>query len=115
MDVARRWLESRSLGDGITRIRKTHVPGHSPGSIGLYDQRNGVLFAGDAVYVGELIDDLQHSHVEQYVVTMERLARLPVAVVHAGHYDSFSQSRVRRLIDEYLRRRRRRRPGCPAG
>ena len=97
------------LGDRVFSV--LHVPGHSPGSIGLYDGRDGVLFAGDAVYDGELLDDFEHSQVDDYCLTMERLAELPVSVVHAGHYDSFGQSRLRRLADEYLLGRRR--PGCP--
>lgn len=99
------------LGDRVFSV--LHLPGHSPGSIGLYDERDGVLFSGDAVYDGELIDDLEHSNVEACVATMERLATLPVSVVHAGHYDSFDQSRLRRLIDQYLQGQRR--PGCPLG
>ncbi len=97
------------LGDRVFTV--LHLPGHSPGSIGLYDGHNGVLFSGDAVYDGELIDDLGHSNIESYVATMERLAKLPVSVVHAGHYDSFGQSRLHRLVDQYLTGRRR--PGCP--
>jgi hypothetical protein len=42
---------------------------------------------------------------------MERLARLPVGIVHAGHFDSFGQSRLRQLIEQYLAGRRRQ--GCP--
>ena len=99
------------LGDRVFTV--LHLPGHSPGSLGLYDARNGVLFAGDAVYDGELIDDFRHSSVEAYCATMERLARLPVGIVHAGHYDSFGPARLRRLADDYLRGRRR--PGCPLG
>lgn len=97
------------LGDRVFSV--LHLPGHSPGSIGLYDERDGMLFSGDAVYDGELIDDLGHSSVESYAATMERLARLPVRVVHAGHHDSFDESRLRRLVDQYLMGRRR--PGCP--
>jgi glyoxylase-like metal-dependent hydrolase (beta-lactamase superfamily II) len=97
------------LGDRVLSV--LHLPGHSPGSIGLYDERNGVLFAGDAVYDGELIDDLGHSNADDYCATMERLARLPVSVVHAGHCDSFGQARLRQLVDQYLLGRRR--PGCP--
>jgi len=97
------------LGDRVFSV--LHLPGHSPGCIGLYDERDGMLFSGDAVYDGELIDDLGHSSVESYVATMERLARMPVRVVHAGHHDSFDESRLRRLVDQYLMGRRR--PGCP--
>jgi glyoxylase-like metal-dependent hydrolase (beta-lactamase superfamily II) len=108
---------SRALAEGDTidlgdrEFRVLHLPGHSPGSIGLYDARNGMLFAGDVVYDGELIDDLEHSNVETYCASMERLARLPVGVVHAGHYESFDQARLRRLVNQYLLGRRR--SGCP--
>lgn len=103
--------DSVNLGDRVFSV--LHLPGHSPGSIGLYDENNGVLFSGDAVYDGDLIDDLEQSSVDSYIATMERLARLPVSVVHAGHYDSFDQARLRRLADQYLMGRRR--PGCPVG
>jgi len=29
-----------------------HVPGHSPGSVGLYDEKAGVLFSGDTLFRG---------------------------------------------------------------
>ena len=103
--------EGDTIDLGDREFRVLHLPGHSPGSIGLYDERNGTLFAGDVVYDGELIDDFEHSSVEAYCASMERLERLPVGVVHAGHYDSFGQSRLRRLVGQYLQGRRR--PGCP--
>jgi glyoxylase-like metal-dependent hydrolase (beta-lactamase superfamily II) len=90
-----------------------HLPGHSPGSIALWEAASGTLFAGDAVYDGPLVDDAYHSNTEDYVVTMHRLRELPVQVVHAGHYPSFGRSRLHELVDDYLHGRRS--PGCPAG
>jgi len=62
-----------------------HLPGHSPGSIGLLDQKNGIFFSADTIYDGELLDDLPRSDVIAYADTMERLRHLPIATVHGGH------------------------------
>ena len=64
------------LGD--RRFEVLHLPGHSPGSIGLWDAATGVLFSGDAVYDGPLLDELDGSDIEAYVTTMHRLRDLPV-------------------------------------
>jgi glyoxylase-like metal-dependent hydrolase (beta-lactamase superfamily II) len=90
-----------------------HVPGHSPGSIALWEPETGMLLSGDAVYDGPLIDDAYHSNQEDYRQTMRRLRSLPVQIVHGGHYPSFGRERFRELIDDYLAGRRA--PGCPTG
>ena len=91
------------LGDRAFEV--LHLPGHSPGSIGLWDERGGVLFSGDAVYDGPLLDELDGSDVAAYVATMDRLRTLPVTVVHAGHEPSFDGARLRQLCEAYLRAR----------
>jgi len=98
------------LGDRVFEV--LHVPGHSPGSIALWEAATGVLFSGDAVYDGPLVDDAYHSHVPTYLETMRWLRTLPVTVVHGGHFPSFGRDRFRALIDEYVAGRRK--PGCPA-
>jgi glyoxylase-like metal-dependent hydrolase (beta-lactamase superfamily II) len=79
-----------------------HLPGHTPGSIGLWEQRTGTLFSGDAVYDGFLLDELPESDIVRYVETMKRLRELPVRVVHAGHESSFGRDRLIELVDAYL-------------
>ena len=93
------------LGDRSFEV--LHLPGHSPGSIGLWEEATGVLFSGDAVYDGPLLDELDDSDVEAYVATMRRLRELPVTVVHAGHEPSFGRQRLVELCDDYLSRRAR--------
>jgi glyoxylase-like metal-dependent hydrolase (beta-lactamase superfamily II) len=90
------------LGD--TAYEVLHLPGHSPDSIGLHDRAGGVLFSGDAVYDGPLLDGFYDGYAEQYVATMERLRALPVRVVHAGHEGSFGRERLIELCDGYLAR-----------
>jgi glyoxylase-like metal-dependent hydrolase (beta-lactamase superfamily II) len=98
------------LGDRHFIVR--HVPGHSPGSIALWEPATGVLLSGDAVYDGPLISDLYHSNSDDYCESMCRLRELPVRVVHGGHYPSFGRERYLQLIDDYLAGHRK--PGCPS-
>jgi len=89
-----------NLGDRAFEVM--HLPGHSPGSIGLWEPRTGILFSGDAIYDGPLLDMLPDSSVPDYLRTMERLRSLPVTVVHGGHEPSFPRDRMIALIDTYL-------------
>jgi glyoxylase-like metal-dependent hydrolase (beta-lactamase superfamily II) len=88
------------LGDRSLQV--LHLPGHSPGSIGLWEAATGILFAGDTVYDGPLVDDCHHSDIAAYLASMERLLSLPVRVVHGGHFPSFGGDRYRQLIRAYL-------------
>lgn len=88
------------LGDRAFQV--LHVPGHSPGSIALWDIKSKTLFSGDAVYDGELLDNLYHSDPSIYRKTLERLLELDAEVFHAGHFPSFGKNRLKEMIDEYL-------------
>jgi glyoxylase-like metal-dependent hydrolase (beta-lactamase superfamily II) len=90
------------LGDRVFEV--FHLPGHSPGSIGLLESRTGIFFSGDAIYDGPLLDDIPGSDVAAYIRTMRRLLTLSVTVVHAGHDPSFDGARLRVLAREYLDR-----------
>ena len=88
------------LGDRSFEVM--HTPGHSPGSIMLWEAATGILFSGDTVYDGPLIDDAYHSDREAYAATMKRILGLPVRVVHGGHFPSFDGRRYRALIAAWL-------------
>tara|TARA_R110000868_G_scaffold21816_4_gene90402 strand:- start:1282 stop:2055 length:774 start_codon:yes stop_codon:yes gene_type:complete len=91
------------LGDRHFEV--LHLPGHSPGSIGLWEVASGTLFSGDAIYDGPLLDEFDGAHIPTYIRTMRRLRELPVNVVHAGHDPSFGRARLVELVDAYLGKR----------
>lgn len=97
---------------GNRSLEVLHLPGHSPGCIGLYDLRSQALFSGDVIYDGELLDELHCSHIPTYIATYERLQTLPVEMVYPGHYAIFGRERYHQILQEYLAYRRQ--PGCPA-
>ena len=87
-------------GDRVFRV--FHLPGHSPGSIALYEPATETLFSGDVIYDGALIDNAWHSDPERYLESLERLRHLKITQVHAGHEASFARDRMLELIDAYL-------------
>jgi glyoxylase-like metal-dependent hydrolase (beta-lactamase superfamily II) len=88
------------LGD--RRFKVIHTPGHSPGGIALWEAATGVLFSGDLVYDGPLIEDTYHADAGDYLRSMTRLLDLPVRVVHGGHFASYGRDRHREIIRGWL-------------
>lgn len=91
------------LGDRVFEV--VHTPGHSPGGIALFERASGILFSGDIVYDGPLIDDCPGADLDDYARSLRRLLQLPVRVMHGGHFPSTSGDRLRELIEAWLRRR----------
>ncbi|MEM9223367.1 MAG: MBL fold metallo-hydrolase [Pseudomonadota bacterium] len=88
------------LGD--RRLTVLHLPGHTPGSVALFEEEKGILIGGDAIYDGLIIDTLPESDPKIYCKSMERLKTLDVDVVHGGHRESFGPAKLRLIVDTYL-------------
>lgn len=88
------------LGDWQGEV--LHLPGHSPGQIGLWHVQSGTLFGADAIYDGPLIFDGPGMSVADYAASLKRLRDLPVKIVHGGHDPAFGPERLHQIIDHYL-------------
>ncbi len=88
-----------------------HLPGHSSGSVGLFNPRSGQFFSGDVVYDGQLLDELEYSVIDDYLQTMERLLDLKTDEVRPGHYHSFSRKGLTELLRLYIDQKKA--PLCP--
>ncbi len=103
---ATRILEDGDIIDlGDRRFEVVHTPGHSPGGIALFEAATGILFSGDIVYDGPLIEDAYHSDAADYYASMKRLLDFPVRIVHGGHFPSYDGARHRRIIRAWLEAR----------
>ena len=77
---------SRLLDDGEVldlggrTLRVLHTPGHSPDSICLFDEVNGLLFGGDTVNTGPIYAQLTGSDVSQFARSTARLAALRTSI-----------------------------------
>lgn len=74
------------IGNGTLTV--IHVPGHSPGSIALYDKADGFVITGDALFQGSIgRTDLPGGSMPQLVKSIkQKLLPLPDdTVVYPGH------------------------------
>jgi hydroxyacylglutathione hydrolase len=76
-----------NLGEWSLQVLKT--PGHSPGSISLYEPRAKALFSGDTLLPHGNIGRTRRSGeaVKDLVKSVERLAALDVLVLYPGHME----------------------------
>uniref|UniRef100_A0A4W3K7L1 Metallo-beta-lactamase domain containing 2 n=1 Tax=Callorhinchus milii TaxID=7868 RepID=A0A4W3K7L1_CALMI len=105
-------LPARVLEDGDVinlgdrQLTVLHMPGHSRGSICLHDRDQRILFSGDVVYNGSMIDWLPYSNISDYTQTCERLIELAdnelVHKVFPGHFNSFGPERLHSLASSYI-------------
>ena len=88
------------LGD--RRFEVLHLPGHSPGGLGLWEASTGLLLSGDTLYDGLLLDTISGAAIPSYLQTMQRLRDLPASLVLGGHREPFGRARMIELVDLYL-------------
>jgi glyoxylase-like metal-dependent hydrolase (beta-lactamase superfamily II) len=91
------------LGD--RQFTVLHLPGHSPGGIGLLDEGNGLFLTGDAIYDDEILDDLPGASIPDYLHTMERLRQIDCRLAIGGHGPEMTRARLVEIAEDYLRRR----------
>lgn len=91
------------LGDRSFTV--LHLPGHSPGGIGLLDDRLGLFLTGDAIYDDEILDDLQGASIPDYLITMDRLRHIDCQLAIGGHGPAMDRARMVAIAEDYLRRR----------
>ena len=71
----------------IGPFRVLHVPGHTQGSIALYDENAGALFTGDTLFEGDWgRTDLPGGNEEQICISLKRLLAMNGKItVYPGH------------------------------
>ena len=73
-------------GDEIAGLKVIHTPGHSPGSICLYDEKNKTLFSGDTVFAdGYGRTDLPGGDEAALKESIEKLKTLKIDRLLPGH------------------------------
>ena len=88
------------LGDRVFQV--LHLPGHSPGSIALYEAKTKTMFSGDAIYNGDLYDTAYNSDKALFRESLQRLREFDVETIHGGHDASFGKQRMLEIIDDYM-------------
>ena len=81
------WLEDKSrfdLGNYVLEI--IHTPGHTSGSICVYEVKWKLLFTGDTVFAGGTLSYISESgSVGDYINSIGRLETVKVSEIYPGH------------------------------
>jgi len=99
-------------GDKITLNTKYLIlntifaPGHTPGSICLYDKKNGILFSGDTIFAGSIgVTNYPGGDFKKIKSSIEKkLLTLPDETkVYPGHYKEFRLGDEKGAIKKILK------------
>ena len=76
-----------SVDGGDVALKVIHTPGHSPGSISLYEERSKSLFSGDTVFADGSTGrwDLIGGDYNQLLNSVRKLSKLDVKNLYPGH------------------------------
>jgi len=95
-------------GDTVGRLEVIHTPGHTPGSISLFDRHDRVLFVGDtARFVkGRLEGPPPHftPRMDQAKTSIERLSSLDYQIMLSGHGEPLRSPEAPRMMSELSRK-----------
>lgn len=75
---------------GEYKLEVLHLPGHSPGSICLWNSDSGHLFTGDVIYPGPLYAHIPGSNLQEYIKSIKTLRRIlnSVEILFPAHNQS---------------------------
>ncbi len=85
--IERAWAEGQIWTDAGLTYRILELPGHSPGSVAFYFEKEGLIFSGDVLFAGSVgRTDLPGGDARALTRSLERLKQLPDATrVFSGH------------------------------
>lgn len=90
-------------GDTIAGYKVIHTPGHTPGSICLYNPDNKVLFVGDNLKLSKGKLESPGSRLlpepDKYKKSMKKIAELDMEVILTGHGQPVTKMAKQKLIE----------------
>jgi hydroxyacylglutathione hydrolase len=98
MKVSKRLKEGDVIVAGGMELRVIHTPGHTPGSICLYDEKSGTLISGDTVFsdgVGRT--DMPGGNEEHLKASLEKISVLRIKRLFPGHGETIVNETPRTL------------------
>jgi glyoxylase-like metal-dependent hydrolase (beta-lactamase superfamily II) len=108
VDLGLRGGETLRLGPG-RRLEVLHLPGHTPGHLGLWDAATGAAIVidavlGDGVYdrAGNRLIPPRYYDAAAYEATIRRLRALDPELLLTAHYDVMERPAAREFLDRSL-------------
>lgn len=102
-------LDGETIDCGERKLQVIHLPGHSPGSVSYYDQRDNVLFSGDHLLADitpnpllELYAKKKNGYqsLKSYLQSLKQTRALSLDLVLPGHGHNISNPKT--LIEQFF-------------
>ncbi len=79
--------EGQLITFGECSLKVIELPGHTPGGVGFYAEKKGILFSGDTLFYGSIgRTDLPGSDYQEMTKSLKKLMELPdETIVYPGH------------------------------
>jgi len=103
------YIEDGEIIDlGGRKLEILHVPGHAPDAVALLDAENRLLFTGDTWYDANLWLFVRETNLDDYSVSISRLARLEddVDFILGAHNEARLDTGKLRIVEGALRKLR---------
>jgi len=98
-------LKDNDLIDlGNCSLKVIHTPGHTPGSICLYESKSKSLFSGDTIFAHGSLGrtDLTGGNARQLIESIKRLSKYDIKILYPGH-DEITNKDVSEHIKKCLK------------
>lgn len=94
------------LDNGMHKLRVIWTPGHSPGSICLWDENERLLLTGDTLYRGVIYANYPSTSPADLCDSLEKLALLKPEMILPGHNDDHLDSHILQTASDLVTRLR---------
>jgi len=77
-----------TIGQGVSEFKVIQTPGHTPGSICLYNKKEGIIFTGDTLFAGGGVGRTDHSYSNPLNLgkSIQKILTLPDnTIILSGH------------------------------
>jgi len=108
-EVHKKLKEGDKIKAGSLELEVIHTPGHTQGSICLYDKKNKFLFSGDTVFenaIGRV--DFPNSNPAAMQESLQKLSKLDIKKVFPGHGNMFEKAQLDKVlktnVDDFQKR-----------
>lgn len=101
--VARKVKEGDVIKTGKYSLEVIHTPGHTEGSMSLYEKEKRILFSGDCVFdmgIGRM--DFPTGDPKQMKQSLEKLLELDIDIIYAGHGEVAYKESIRNGLQFYF-------------
>ncbi|AGK58669.1 beta-lactamase [Hyphomicrobium denitrificans 1NES1] len=86
---------------GGRRLRPIAMRGHTPSDLALFDEKTGILFAGDLVFL-DRAPTTPHADIERWRISLANISAIPNAMIVPGHGPAESGSRGTTQTSQWL-------------